>query len=860
MKRHKKNKKYKSGHKKQAQQPENWLSQTAQHGVQAYHEGDLNLARQYLENVLEHKLDHLDALHYLGLIAQEQGQYARAIFLLDQATKRQPEHPLHHNNLANVYAECGQLDKAIHCYEQALQASPDQPNIIYNLANIQRALSLQEEAIGNYRRVLELQSNHTDARLALTELYADQGALKLAETELLPLLQHPDNTKAQSLRAKLRLLLGDPESAESLLQEHPCDPDNLQQWSIRLLSLFFNQERKSLVSNLQNYPEQSLDVFHDLFILLQQQQSIELAECYVEALREDKHDPAQQTDLLNKLLFCKIYPLAQEFGQALLQIYPESIPLLNNVGIALSRQSRLSEAMGYFHAAQRLSSHDPHAMANAALTLYMMRQHEKAASFYRDLLATEPDNTAAHSTFLLSLHYNPHITKQQIYKEHLCWDQQHALPLMFIEDTPKMQQKTSRPLRIGFTSGSFKQHPVGFFILGLLQNWCPEWANIYLYSDTKNTDMFTQLIRNQSLTWRETAQLSDNELTKLIQTDSIDILFDLSGHAEGSRLLAFARSPAPIQAKWVGGQFNTTGMQAMDHFLTDWVESPEGEEEWFTERLVRLPDGYVSYTPPDYAPEVGLLPALRNRFVTFGCFNNLAKVNQEVVRIWSEILRRTPRCKLVLKSHQLKDPEVVDELSQEFQDHGISPERLDLRQPSPHGELLAQYNDIDIALDPFPYSGGLTTCEALWMGVPVLTKPGETFAGRHAASHVSNVGLTDWVVDTEEEYIETAIKWAKNLGGLTKLRAGLREQMRNSPLCDHERFAQNFRDALYWMWQDKLAEQEAGALDGNTSQSGHEDEQTTEDNPRQDTLQGQLTSNNRNKGSKETLIEPHDSP
>jgi predicted O-linked N-acetylglucosamine transferase (SPINDLY family) len=239
----------------------------------------------------------------------------------------------------------------------------------------------------------------------------------------------------------------------------------------------------------------------------------------------------------------------------------------------------------------------------------------------------------------------------------------------------------------------------------------------------------------------------------------------------------------------------------MDWFITDRWETPDGFEALYTERLLRLPDGYVCYSPPAYAPDVGPLPALTNDVVTFGCFNNLAKVTPRVIQTWSAILRRVPHSRLVLKTHPFGDAATADRIRDAFAAHGISSAQLDLRGASAHRAFLAEYGQIDIVLDPFPYSGGLTTCEALWMGVPTVTLPGDFFASRHSASHLSNVGLADWVTGSVDEYVEMAVARASDLPALADLRTGLRERARRSPLCDAPRFGRNLGSALRLAWR-----------------------------------------------------------
>jgi predicted O-linked N-acetylglucosamine transferase (SPINDLY family) len=261
-----------------------------------------------------------------------------------------------------------------------------------------------------------------------------------------------------------------------------------------------------------------------------------------------------------------------------------------------------------------------------------------------------------------------------------------------------------------------------------------------------------------------------------------------------------ARRLAPVQIKWVGLQNHSSGMPEMDWFLTDRWETPPALEPLYSERMLRLPDGYVCYSPPPYAPDVVPPPVLRNGYVTFGCFNNIAKITPRAIATWCEILHAVPGSRLVLKTHQLGDAPTVTRFRESFTRGGIDPSRVETRGSSPHRAFLACYNEIDLVLDPFPYSGGLTTCEALWMGVPTVTLPGEIFASRHSASHLSNAGFPDWVARDRADYIDISLKWARDPAGLAVLRESMRSRVRVSPLCDAPRFGRALGLALRHAW------------------------------------------------------------
>ena len=308
------------------------------------------------------------------------------------------------------------------------------------------------------------------------------------------------------------------------------------------------------------------------------------------------------------------------------------------------------------------------------------------------------------------------------------------------------------------------------------------------------------MLESSSDLWRDTSNCSDQELLELIAADGVDILVDLAGHTGGNRLPLFAQKAAPIQVTWAG-YVGTTGLSTMDYLISDSNESPGYADDVTVERIVRLPDGYVCYAPPEYAPEIMPLPAYSNGYITFGCFNNLPKLNEDVIKLWSELLKRIPTSKIFLKTKSFNDQETRERYHQLFVNYGVELERVILEGDSRHPELLASYNRVDIALDPFPYSGGLTTLESLWMGVPVITLGGERFCSRHSLTHLTILGLTETIAADAETYITTALILAENLDHLAAMRSSLRPRMAASPLCNGVKFTRNLEAAYRSMWQ-----------------------------------------------------------
>ena len=336
----------------------------------------------------------------------------------------------------------------------------------------------------------------------------------------------------------------------------------------------------------------------------------------------------------------------------------------------------------------------------------------------------------------------------------------------------------------------------------VLENLSQGQAETICYSDLIVKDSVTYRLQAAATQWRDVLGMSDQRLAEQIRADRIDILFDLAGHTARNRLLVFARKPAPIQITWLG-YVGTTGLRAMDYILADRHLIPPEAETYYCEKVLRMPDDYACYNPPTDAPASGPLPAVERGHVTFGSLNNLCKITPQVVEVWAGILHRVPQSRLVIRYRGLDDAGTRQRFVGLFASQGIAGDRLDLVGWSPFATRMALYNQIDLGLDPFPYSGATTTCDALWMGVPVITCPGETFSSRQSLTHILAVGLEELVARDPSDYIDRAVDLAGDLSRLAALRAGLRERMAASTLCDGKRFVTNLTSLLQNVWEQR---------------------------------------------------------
>ena len=569
-----------------------------------YHQaGQFQQAESLYNQILQEDPGHADALHLLGVIARQRGEYDLAVELITRAIGKNSSVFIYHNNLGNAFKDLGRLDSAVECYEEALRIRPDYAVAHLNLGLVLRACGKLNDAIDQYAKALRLKPDFAEA--------------------------------------------------------------------------------------------------------------------------------------------------------------------FNNLGNAFKDQGKLVEAMECF---------------NKALEL-------------------KPEFAHVHSNLLLSLNYCHTIDPGQLFLHHKQWYEQHAA-LLATTILPHLNSRLQdRRLRIGYVSPDFRMHSVAYFIEPVLTLHDRTAFEIFCYSDLVRPDSVTHRLKNLEVHWRDIFGMSDEQAATLIRDDQIDILIDLAGHTSGNRMLLFARKPSPIQITYIGYP-SSTGLPTVDYRITDsWADPSAQTEQFYTEELVRLPQGFLCYKPPEYAPEIRKRSVSKADNITFGSFNHQAKITPIVVNLWSEILTSLPNAKLLLKSRSLSDNGTQNFLLDMFLKNGVFPERIKFVGyiPSPV-EHLELYNSIDIGLDTFPYNGTTTTCEAMWMGTPVIVMSGHNHISRVGVSLLTNIGLTELIAESSEAYLEKAVKLAGDLKRLQKLQAGLRDMMSRSPLTDDHRFIQALEDVYRKMW------------------------------------------------------------
>lgn len=482
------------------------------------------------------------------------------------------------------------------------------------------------------------------------------------------------------------------------------------------------------------------------------------------------------------------------------QRQPDNPDAYFGLGRSLRRLNRHQAARASLERAVALLPEHPGALSELGAELAAWGRFAEGLAHLEQAVAVAPETPVFWSSLLFHLHYQPDLPAAELAARHRAWGERAESPLRPAWQAHANPVDAQRPLRVGFVSADFRRHPVGYFMVDLLAALDPERIRCVAYANQIFNDDLTERMRPYFAGWREVAWLSDEALAGQIRADGIDILVDLSGHTQGDRLAVFARRPAPVQVTYLG-YFDTTGLTAMDYILGNPWLLPETERGLYTEQPWRLPGAHLCFSPAEIGVEVGPLPAGRNGHITFGCFNKIEKVNDRVIACWSRILQAVPGSRLFLKSKPLGDAALADAVRERFAAQGIGAERLLLEGKSPHREYFQAHHRVDIALDPYPYNGGTTTVDALWMGVPVLALRGDRYVAHMSESLLQSVGLPEWVAVDEDDYVAKAVDFARDSAALADLRAGLRQRLLNSPLCDVAGFARNLEAAFRDMWR-----------------------------------------------------------
>ena len=716
------------------------IQQAFELALQHHRAGRLAEAEAIYREILAIQPRHADALHLRGVIAHQSGRHDVAVDLIRQAIALQPDAASFHSNLGESYRMHGRMDEAVAAFRRALKLKPDYAEACNNLGNALTELGKLDEAIAICRRAVELEPGYAEAHNTLGSALLQQGRVEQA---------------VASCRSALR-----------------CDPGHAQAHN-----------------NLGN-------------ALAQQGLLDDAIAAFQRALELRPEEARMHSNLASALTHRGRLEEAARACLRALALNPRLAEAENNLGAVLTQQGKLDEAAATLCRAIQLKPDNAKAHSNLGNVHMERGQITEAIAEYRRALQLKPDCADAHSNLLLNLHYLHGVDAQALFEEHCHWGRTHA-PAAGKGSQPLTNgREPERRLRIGYVSPDFREHSVAYFLEDLLACHDPAQVEIFCYSSLNRPDAAGARLQRLAAHWSVIQGLSDAQVAERICADRIDILVDLAGHSAGNRLPLFALRPAPVQVTWLGYP-GTTGLEAMDYRLTDALADPPGTTEHLhTEKLIRLPDCAWCFRPSEEAPPVAPPPAFHSGRVTFGSFNMLPKITAAMLEHWSAILRAVPGSRLLLKNRSLQDASARAFIRDTLAGFGIAAERIEMAcyTTSP-GEHLALYGSVDVALDTFPYHGTTTTCEALWMGVPVITLAGKTHVSRVGASLLGSIGLAELVAHDPPQYIRLATELALDPSRLAALRAGLRERMVRSPLRAGPRFARGVEHAYREMWR-----------------------------------------------------------
>jgi predicted O-linked N-acetylglucosamine transferase (SPINDLY family) len=701
--------------------------------------------------------------------------------------------------------EKGELQKAETHLQKAAEQTPNDYRIFAYLCVTRLRLGAIDDAFASANRAIALKPDCAEAYLNRGYIYLSRGhhAAALADFDTAAILKknyedaHLNRGVALHKLKRFEEALAAYSTALSINPQRSVTYDNLGQ---TLASL--NRVDEALAcynASVKLNPENPLAFYNRGIALHQSGRLAEALQSYDSAICIHPAFPEAYNNRGNLLQAMRRLEEAYESCKKAIDLKPGFPAAYTNIGNISRELGRLDEALGSCDRAIELDPAFAEAYSNRADTLAEIARLTEAEANYRRALSINPSLTQTHSNLIFNLNYSNDATACSIKSEALRFGE--LVSTMRVRRYTEWRFKRSPcRLRVGFVSGDMRNHPVGYFTEQIFPHLAQSRLDLIAYPTIGSEDALTRRIKGLFSGWSPLVGLSDSNAAAKIYEDNLHILVDLSGHTGMNRLPVFAYKPAPIQISWLG-YCGTTGVAEMDYVLGDPIVTPELDESHFCEKIWRLPDTYWCFSPPIERVATGPLPAHQNGSITFGCFNNLKKVNPRVISVWSRILTALPGSKLCLKAKQLSNKTISNDIIAQFVAHGVSPERLVLEGHSSRTEYLDAFNRIDIALDTFPYPGGATSLEGLWMGVPFMTMKGDRFYSHNGEAIAANAGLSDWIADDEQGYIQKAIEFSMKPDKLAGLRQVLRDRILVSALFDAHRFSEQFEKALWEMWE-----------------------------------------------------------
>jgi protein O-GlcNAc transferase len=717
------------------------VSDLIQNAAQYNAAGEWQQAEAIYRLILQVQPSNNEALsfyHQLGNAFRQRGQFDDAETCFQRVLTYNPKQPAVYNDLGIVFTSQHKIPEAFESFKLALRINPDHVDALYNLGILFQSQHQLEQAIDCYQRAVALMPHETKIHNNLGIAFYEQGQF------------------SQAIECYQQVL--------DLNANHFEAYNNL-----------------GIVFRYQGQLAKALKHFR---------MALALNPNFVDAYT-NLGDTFRKLGKITAATYCLKRALA---------LNPNAVEAHNNLGLVFMEQGLLVDAINSYQQALSLKPLFVKAHNNMGCALKAQGSIQKAIKHYQNALDIEPTSALAHSNLLFTLNYITDFEPATLFSEHQLFYERYAKPLAHTIQLHHNERSPQRKLKIAYLSADFRKHSVAYFIKPVLSQHDHNQFEVFCYYTDTQYDNLTQCLQQYADHWHDCADLSDEALAEKIRQDQIDILIDLAGHTRGNRLLVFARKPAPIQVTYLG-YVNTTGLETIDYRIIDHHTDPEVTEQFLTEAPIRMPHSYCCFDPSlEDSPRIKELPAIKNGYITFSSFNTYPKISPETIALWAKVLHAVPCSKFVIKTKSLNDQSIQSSLRKRFAELGIDTERLILGYIPSIEETLRTYNQIDIGLDSYPYNGCTTTCQALWMGVPIVTLVGNTHAARVGLSFLSTLELPELIAYNEEDYVNRCVKLASDIEFLQKLRSELRDKMRTSPLMDAQTYTHQLEVAYREMW------------------------------------------------------------
>ncbi len=774
--------------------------------------GRIKDAEPLYRTILQAVPDHAKSLHNLGVIAKQTGHLDAALDLIRKSLSHEPGSAEAYGSLGGAYSAMGRLEEAVAAYHRALEIRPDFPQILLNLGN---ALLSQEKpglAAECLERTIELVPSIAEAHNSLAAIRVAQRRFAEAEESCKNALRiKPDFAEALNLLGLTSMERGNLEEAREYLDRALVLKPGLAEAHLNMGGLHQRagrpEEAEAAYQRALGCKPDYAEALNNLgAVLLDLGRPHEAREHLKRALDLVPEFSKAQNNMGRVFLRTGDLDKALKYFDAAIATDENVAEFHNNRGALFMEMIPFDEAARCFKKAIELNPNIAELHSNLGNAMIRTGRPDEAVASYRRALEIRAVFAEARSNLIFALDFMPQTENADLMAERAAWNELHAKPLRDLRRPHANPPDPERRLRIGYVSADFRRHSAAYLFEPPLLHYDRKDFEAICYSNSLVEDDLTARFRQGADKWRPIVGINDSRAEEMIRADGIDILVDLSGHTKGNRLELFARKPAPILVTaW--GHAVGTGVETMDVLFSDPVYMTEEDRKFCTETVFDLPCA-VGYICPGEAPAVSPLPAAHNQAVTFGCLNKSVKISRDTLEAWGDILSAIPGSRLILKDSAYDGDGERGRMTEFFSRFGVDEDRITLLGHTHWREHMGTYGKIDIGLDPFPQSGGTSTLEALWMGVPMVTLKGTTLNGRVSASIMTAAGLPGWVAGTTDAYGEIAKEKARDLAALARLRQSMREKLAATPLGDPKRYAGAVGNAYRTLWRHWCADRD----------------------------------------------------